>query len=70
MNFNGEIKEEEDPPVKFSNDNSIRKRPAGAQIKRVIDYIFETRQALTPEQTNGRLFEEQSERRKKLLLQG
>ncbi|PON74488.1 Transcription initiation factor [Parasponia andersonii] len=47
------------PPVKFSNDterlqhiNSIRKAPAGAQIKRVIDLLFETRQALTPEQIN------------------
>jgi transcription initiation factor TFIIE subunit beta len=36
------------PPVKFSNDterlqhiNTIRKAPAGAQIKRVIDLLFE-----------------------------
>lgn len=36
------------PPVKFSNDterlqiiNSIRKAPAGAQIKRVIDLLLE-----------------------------
>lgn len=36
------------PPVKFSNDterlqhiNSIRKAPVGAQIKRVIDLLFE-----------------------------
>ncbi|KAF5746084.1 Transcription initiation factor IIE subunit beta [Tripterygium wilfordii] len=47
------------PSVKFSNDterlqhiNSIRKGPVGAQIKRVIDLLFETRQALTPEQIN------------------
>ncbi|KAK6137513.1 hypothetical protein DH2020_028766 [Rehmannia glutinosa] len=47
------------PPVKFSNDterlqhiNSIRKAPVGAQIKRVIDLLFETRQAFTPEQIN------------------
>ncbi|KAM0952874.1 putative transcription factor TFIIE beta subunit, DNA-binding domain, TFA2, Winged helix domain 2 [Dioscorea sansibarensis] len=45
--------------VKFSNDterlqhiNAIRKSPVGAQIKRVIDLLFETRQALTPEQIN------------------
>ncbi|GAB4833180.1 hypothetical protein Ancab_031424 [Ancistrocladus abbreviatus] len=47
------------PPVKFSNDterlqliNSIRKAPVGAQIKRVIDLPYETRQAFTPEQIN------------------
>ncbi|KAI4377691.1 hypothetical protein MLD38_015278 [Melastoma candidum] len=47
------------PAVKFSNDterlqhiNSIRKAPVGAQMKRVIDLLFETRQALTPEQIN------------------
>ncbi|POO00662.1 TFIIE transcription factor, partial [Trema orientale] len=47
------------PAVKFSNDterlqhiNTIRKSPAGAQIKRVIDLLFETRQAFTPEQIN------------------
>ncbi|CAL5360026.1 hypothetical protein CsSME_00050393 [Camellia sinensis var. sinensis] len=47
------------PAVKFSNDterlqhiNSIRKGPVGAQIKRVIDLLLETRQALTPEQIN------------------
>ncbi|XP_028082097.1 uncharacterized protein LOC114283478 isoform X1 [Camellia sinensis] len=47
------------PAVKFSNDterlqhiNSIRKGPVGAQIKRVIDLLFETRQAFTPEQIN------------------
>ncbi|KAK6935356.1 TFA2, Winged helix domain 2 [Dillenia turbinata] len=47
------------PAVKFSNDterlqhiNSIRKSPVGAQIKRVIDLLFETRQELTPEQIN------------------
>ncbi|KAL7138544.1 hypothetical protein ABFS83_10G170900 [Erythranthe nasuta] len=46
-------------PVKFSNDterlqhiNSIRKAPVGAQMKRVIDLLFEKRQALTPEQIN------------------
>ncbi|XP_073133035.1 uncharacterized protein [Henckelia pumila] len=46
-------------PVKFSNDterlqhiNSIRKAPVGAQIKRVIDLLFETRQPFTPEQIN------------------
>ncbi|XP_031505126.1 uncharacterized protein LOC116267511 [Nymphaea colorata] len=46
-------------PIKFSNDterlqyiNSIRKSTAGSQIKRVIDLLFETRQALTPEQIN------------------
>ncbi|KAL3498797.1 hypothetical protein ACH5RR_041529 [Cinchona calisaya] len=47
------------PPIKFSNDterlqhiNSIRKAPVGAQIKRVIDLLFEKRQALKPEQIN------------------
>ncbi|KAI8546355.1 hypothetical protein RHMOL_Rhmol07G0110400 [Rhododendron molle] len=47
------------PAVKFSNDterlqhiNSIRKGPVGAQIKRVIDLLLETRQAFTPEQIN------------------
>ncbi|KAJ4850568.1 hypothetical protein Tsubulata_030037 [Turnera subulata] len=47
------------PAVKFSIDterlqhiNSIRKAPVGAQIKRVIDLLKETRQALTPEQIN------------------
>ncbi|KAM6567145.1 hypothetical protein CsatA_026273 [Cannabis sativa] len=47
------------PAVKFSSDtdrlqhiNSIRKAPAGAQIKRVIDLLYETRLALTPEQIN------------------
>ncbi|AES94083.1 putative transcription initiation factor TFIIE, beta subunit [Medicago truncatula] len=46
-------------PVKFSTDterlqhiNSIRKAPVGAQMKRVIDLLFETRQALTLEQIN------------------
>ncbi|KAJ4829927.1 hypothetical protein Tsubulata_012121 [Turnera subulata] len=46
------------PAVKFSNDterlqhiNSIRKAP-GAQIKRVIDLLLETRQAPRPEKTN------------------
>ncbi|XP_057510205.1 uncharacterized protein LOC130792681 [Actinidia eriantha] len=47
------------PAVKFSNDterlqhiNSIRKAPVGAQIKRVIDLLLETRKAFTPEQIN------------------
>ncbi|MED6150686.1 hypothetical protein PIB30_074750 [Stylosanthes scabra] len=47
------------PAIKFSNDterlqhiNSIRKAPVGAQMKRVIDLLFETRQAFTPEQIN------------------
>lgn len=51
------------PPVKFSNDterlqfiNSIRKGPVGAQIKRVIELLFETRQAFTPEQINERCY--------------
>ncbi|PKA45765.1 hypothetical protein AXF42_Ash018316 [Apostasia shenzhenica] len=46
-------------PVKFSNDterlqhiNAIRKSPVGAQIKRVIDLLLQTRQAFTPEQIN------------------
>ncbi|KAK4260562.1 hypothetical protein QN277_003659 [Acacia crassicarpa] len=45
--------------TKFSNDterlqhiNSIRKGPIGAQMKRVIDLLRQTRQALTPEQIN------------------
>ncbi|CAN8308206.1 unnamed protein product [Cochlearia groenlandica] len=51
------------PPVKFSNDterlqfiNSIRKGPVGAQMKRVIELLFETRQAFTPEQINERCY--------------
>ncbi|KAJ4851189.1 hypothetical protein Tsubulata_000516 [Turnera subulata] len=51
------------PAVKFSNDterlqhiNSIRKAPIGAQIKRVIDLLLETRQALTPQQINEACF--------------
>ncbi|KAL1205302.1 hypothetical protein V5N11_011584 [Cardamine amara subsp. amara] len=32
--------------------NSIRKAPVGSQMKRVIDLLFERRQALTPEQIN------------------
>lgn len=47
------------PAVKFSNDterlqhiNNIRKAPVGAQIKRVINLLFETRQEFTPEQIN------------------
>ncbi|KAK4786704.1 hypothetical protein SAY86_010537 [Trapa natans] len=46
-------------PIKFSDDterlqhiNSIRKAPVGAQMKRVIDLLFETRHAFTPEQIN------------------
>ncbi|GMJ15032.1 hypothetical protein like AT4G20330 [Hibiscus trionum] len=46
-------------PIKFSNDterlqhiNSIRKAPVGAQMKRVIDILYQTRQAYTPEQIN------------------
>ncbi|XP_022759908.1 general transcription factor IIE subunit 2-like [Durio zibethinus] len=46
-------------PVKFSNDterlqhiNSIRKAPVGAQMKRVIDILYQTRKAFTPEQIN------------------
>nr|XP_043620623.1 general transcription factor IIE subunit 2 [Erigeron canadensis]XP_043620624.1 general transcription factor IIE subunit 2 [Erigeron canadensis] len=45
--------------VKFSNDterlqhiNNIRKSPVGAQIKRVIDLLFESRQSFTAEQIN------------------
>ncbi|KAL9269535.1 Transcription initiation factor IIE subunit beta-like protein [Drosera capensis] len=47
------------PQIKFSSDtdrlqhiNSIRKAPVGAQIKKVIDLLFEKRQAFTPEQIN------------------
>lgn len=47
------------PVGKFSNNteqlqliNNIRKAPVGAQIKRVINLLFETRQAFTPEQIN------------------
>ncbi|XP_030551624.1 general transcription factor IIE subunit 2-like [Rhodamnia argentea] len=47
------------PAVKFSDDterlkyiSSIRKAPVGAQMKRVIDLLFETRRAFTPEQIN------------------
>ncbi|KAL1830529.1 hypothetical protein ACET3Z_000180 [Daucus carota] len=47
------------PAVKFSSDterlqhiNSIRKAPVGAQIKRVINLLLETRQAFTAEQIN------------------
>ncbi|XVF50285.1 hypothetical protein PTKIN_Ptkin04bG0084000 [Pterospermum kingtungense] len=46
-------------PVKFSNDtkrlqhiNSIRKASVGAQMKRVIDFLFQTRQAFTSKQIN------------------
>ncbi|XP_010434296.1 PREDICTED: transcription initiation factor IIE subunit beta [Camelina sativa] len=48
-------------PVQFSKNteqlqyiNSIKKSPVGAQIKRVIDLLFETRLALTPEQIKER----------------
>ncbi|KAI3964342.1 hypothetical protein MKX01_024959 [Papaver californicum] len=47
------------PAVKFSNDterlqhiNSIRKGPTGAQLKRVIAILYETREAFTAEQIN------------------
>ncbi|RZC57473.1 hypothetical protein C5167_004765 [Papaver somniferum] len=47
------------PAVKFSNDterlqhiNSIRKAPIGAQMKRVIAILYETREAFTAEQIN------------------
>ncbi|XP_031504997.1 uncharacterized protein LOC116267429 [Nymphaea colorata] len=50
-------------PLKFSNEterlqyiNSIRKSPVGAQIKRVLDLLRETRRALTPEQINKASF--------------
>ncbi|CAF2069805.1 hypothetical protein HID58_041139 [Brassica napus] len=50
-------------PVKFSSDterlqliNNVRKAPVGAQIKRVISLLFETRQAFTPEQINERCY--------------
>ncbi|XP_057764219.1 uncharacterized protein LOC130985309 isoform X2 [Salvia miltiorrhiza] len=46
-------------PAKFSENtehlqeiNSIRKAPVGAQIKRVINLLFKTREALTPDQIN------------------
>ncbi|KAI5383781.1 uncharacterized protein LOC127100902 [Lathyrus oleraceus] len=45
--------------IKFSKDterlqqiNTIRKAPVGAQMKRVIDLLLETRKAYTPEQIN------------------
>nr|GMC70692.1 general transcription factor IIE subunit 2-like [Ipomoea batatas] len=51
------------PPVKFSNDterlqhiNSIRKGPVGAQMKRVIDLLLDTRQAFTIEQINEQCY--------------
>ncbi|KAI3762229.1 hypothetical protein L1987_52654 [Smallanthus sonchifolius] len=47
------------PAVKFSNDterlqhiNTVRKSAVGAQIKRVIDLLFESRQSFTAEQIN------------------
>ncbi|KAI6702153.1 hypothetical protein NL676_011289 [Syzygium grande] len=47
------------PAVKFSDDterlkyiNGIRKAPVGAQMKRVIDLLYESRLAFTPEQIN------------------
>ncbi|XP_068663992.1 uncharacterized protein [Aristolochia californica] len=50
-------------PVKFSNDterlqhiNSIRKAPVGAQLKRVLDLLLDTREALTPEEINERCY--------------
>ncbi|XP_047088169.1 uncharacterized protein LOC124700010 [Lolium rigidum] len=46
-------------PIKFSNDterlqhiHSIRKSPAGAQIKLVIELLYKTRQAFSAEQIN------------------
>ncbi|OMO58693.1 hypothetical protein COLO4_34423 [Corchorus olitorius] len=46
-------------PINFSNDTqrlqqiyNIRKAPVGAQFKRVIDLLFETRKAFTAEQIN------------------
>uniref|UniRef100_A0A803MHI7 TFIIE beta domain-containing protein n=1 Tax=Chenopodium quinoa TaxID=63459 RepID=A0A803MHI7_CHEQI len=39
-------------PERLQIINSIRKAPAGAQIKRVIDLLLERREALTPEQIN------------------
>ncbi|XP_031099081.1 uncharacterized protein LOC116025604 [Ipomoea triloba] len=51
------------PAVKFSNDterlqhiNTIRKSPVGAQIKRVINLLLDTRQAFTPEQINEQCY--------------
>ncbi|XP_047329488.1 uncharacterized protein LOC124932847 [Impatiens glandulifera] len=51
------------PAVKFSNDterlqhiHNIRKAPVGAQIKRVIKLLFETRREYTPEQINEACF--------------
>ncbi|KAF8051365.1 hypothetical protein N665_1739s0005 [Sinapis alba] len=50
-------------PVKFSSDterlqliNNVRKSPVGAQIKRVITLLFETRQAFTREQINEKCY--------------
>ncbi|KAG9450367.1 hypothetical protein H6P81_010332 [Aristolochia fimbriata] len=50
-------------PIKFSNDterlqhiNSIRKAPVGAQLKRVVALLFETREALTPDEINVRCY--------------
>ncbi|XP_076885933.1 transcription initiation factor IIE subunit beta-like [Bidens hawaiensis] len=47
------------PAVKFSNDterlqhiNNVRKSPVGAQIKKVIHLLFESRQAFTADQIN------------------
>ncbi|GKU95298.1 hypothetical protein SLEP1_g8675 [Rubroshorea leprosula] len=51
------------PAVKFSNDtdrfqhiNTIRKGPVGRQMKRVLDLLLQTRQALTAEQINEACF--------------
>ncbi|ONK61208.1 uncharacterized protein A4U43_C08F27330 [Asparagus officinalis] len=50
-------------PVKFSSDtqrlthiNNIRKSPVGAQIKLVIDLLYETRDAFTAEEINERCY--------------
>ncbi|KAF9617581.1 hypothetical protein IFM89_037393 [Coptis chinensis] len=39
-------------PERLQHINSIRKSPVGAQIKRVIDLLFDTRKAFTAEQIN------------------
>ncbi|CAI9089109.1 OLC1v1023617C1 [Oldenlandia corymbosa var. corymbosa] len=50
---------EQQNPINFSKDterlqqiNNIRKGPVGAQIKRVVDLLYERRQALDPEEIN------------------
>ncbi|CAM8980268.1 unnamed protein product [Rhodiola kirilowii] len=51
------------PPLKFSNDterlqqiNNIRKSSVGLQIKRVIDFLYETRKAVTAEEINAETY--------------